>query len=153
MISLQPGQKAPDFDLQDQGGISHRLGDYQGKWVLLYFYPKDNTPGCTAQACQVRDHWGEFKKKGIQVLGISIDDVASHAKFSEKHQLPFTLLADTEKKVVQQYGVWQEKSLFGKKYMGIQRASFLINPQGKIHKIFPKVKPKSHAEIVLAAID
>lgn len=144
------GKKAPDFKLQDQDGNWHILADYKGQMVLLYFYPKDMTPGCTTEAQCFRDRMGEFKKHGVQVLGVSTDDTKSHKKFEEKEKLNFPLLADTEKEVVQKYGVWVEKSMYGKKYMGIQRDTFLIGPDGVILKHYEKVKPESHIDQVMA---
>lgn len=152
MTMLKEHQKAPDFALPDQDGKKHKLSDYKGQWVLIYFYPKDDTPGCTTEACTLRDNFPSFKKLKIQVFGISIDSVASHNKFAKKYKLPFILLADEDKKVVQKYGVWQEKSMYGKKYMGTLRNSYLISPDGKIAKIYEKVKPANHAEEVLADI-
>ncbi len=149
MPAISVGKKAPDFTLPDQDGKEQRLSDYAGKWVLLYFYPKDDTPGCTLEACTIRDSYADFKKAGIVVLGVSKDSVKSHGKFVEKYKLPFTILADEEKKVVQLYGVWQEKKLYGRAYMGIARWSFLIDPKGKIAKIYEGVKPAEHAAEVL----
>lgn len=146
---LKEQQKAPDFTLPDQDGKKHKLSDYKGQWVLLYFYPKDDTPGCTTEACSMRDNLPKFTKTKAKVFGISVDSVASHKKFVDKYKLSFTLLADEDKKVVEKYGVWQEKSMYGKKYMGTVRDSFLINPDGKIAKIYHKVKPEQHAEEVL----
>ena len=148
-MELKEGKKAPDFSLLDQDGVKHKLSDYKGKWVLIYFYPKDNTTGCTKQACMIRDSFPNFKKLGITVLGISVDSVKSHKKFEEKYTLPFTLLADEEKKVVNLYGVWQKKKFMGREYMGTVRMSFLIDPDGNIKKIYEKVKPDTHAEDVL----
>ena len=148
-MELKAGKKAPDFSLLDQDGIKHKLSDYNGGWVLVYFYPKDNTTGCTKQACMIRDSFPNFKKLKITVLGISVDSVKSHKKFEEKYTLPFTLLADEEKKVVNLYGVWQKKKFMGREYMGTVRTSFLIDPNGKIKKIYEKVKPDTHAEEVL----
>ena len=148
MIKLN--QKAPDFTLPDQDGNKHKLSNYHGEWVLLYFYPKDDTPGCTTEACTLRDNLPKFSKLTAKIFGISVDSVASHKKFAEKYKLPFTLLADEDKKVVQKYGVWQEKSMYGKKYMGTVRNSYLINPEGKIVKIYEKVKPETHAADVLS---
>lgn len=142
-------QKAKMFCLNDQAGDKQCLQDYQGKWVLLYFYPKDNTPGCTREACALRDSWKLFKKYNAVVLGVSGDSEASHQKFKEKFDLPFLLLSDTKREVIRKYGVLKEKSMFGKKYMGISRESFLINPQGEIAKHYKKVKPDTHAEEVL----
>jgi len=141
---------APDFELPDQHGTIHKLANYQGRWVLLYFYPKDDTEGCTKEACGVEAALGDFQKSKTAVLGVSADSVESHQKFAKKYKLTFPLLADTEKKVVNAYGVWQEKNFMGKKYMGIIRTSFLINPQGKIAKIYEQVKPETHAEKALS---
>ncbi|MEK7545457.1 MAG: thioredoxin-dependent thiol peroxidase [Patescibacteria group bacterium] len=149
-MPLKIGQKAPGFHLPDQAGKEHDLKDYAGKWVLLYFYPKDDTPGCTTEACTLRDNFPKFKKMKAVVLGISADAVKKHAKFAEKYDLPFTLLADEEKKLVNAYGVWAKKKFMGREYMGILRNSYLINPEGKIAKIYEKVKPQEHAEEVLA---
>jgi peroxiredoxin Q/BCP len=140
---------APDFSLPDQEGKSHKLSQYRGKWVLLYFYPKDDTPGCTKEACAIRDNLPHFSKLKIDVLGVSVDSVKSHKKFAEKYKLPFTILADEEKKVVAQYGVWAKKKFMGKEYMGTMRTSFLIDPTGKIVKIYENVKPEIHADEVL----
>ncbi len=149
---LKKGQKAPEFTLPDQGGEIHSLKDQKGKWILLYFYPKDDTPGCTTEACTIRDNYGAFKKAGIVVFGVSADPVKKHAKFAEKYSLPFTLLSDEDKKVVNAYGVWAKKKFMGREYMGILRNSFLIDPQGKIAKIYEGVKPAGHAEEVLADV-
>ncbi|MEZ4180609.1 MAG: thioredoxin-dependent thiol peroxidase [Candidatus Doudnabacteria bacterium] len=146
---LKINQLAPSFTLLDQNQKSHKLSDYKGEWLLIYFYPKDDTPGCTTEACEIRDNWNGFKKLKTKVIGISKDSPESHQKFAQKYQLPFTLLADPETKVIQKYDAWQEKSMYGKKYMGIVRSSVLINPKGKIAKIYPKVKPKDHAEEVI----
>lgn len=148
-MKLKPGNKAPNFTLADQDGKNHTLSDYRGRWTLIYFYPKDNTPGCTKEACTIRDEFPKFKKMKAVVYGISADGAAKHKKFSEKYQLPFTLLADEQKKVVALYGVWAKKKFMGLEYMGILRTSFLINPQGKIVKIYEKVKPTEHATEVL----
>ncbi|PJE77213.1 thioredoxin-dependent thiol peroxidase [Candidatus Uhrbacteria bacterium CG10_big_fil_rev_8_21_14_0_10_48_16] len=146
---LKLGKKAPAFSLPDQDGNVHTLSDYLGKWILLYFYPKDDTPGCTKEACMIRDHWPKFKKLGIQVFGVSVDPVKRHAKFVEKYDLPFTLLADEEKKIVQKYGVWGEKKFMGRTYLGTSRVSYLIDPEGTIAKVYEDVKPAEHAEEVL----
>ncbi len=150
MSIVKVGEKAPAFKLPDQNGKEHSLSDYKGKWVLLYFYPKDDTPGCTKEACAVRDDFDNFDKIKAVVLGASCDSVKSHKKFEEKYQIPFTLLADTEKTLVNSYGVWAEKKFMGRKYMGILRSSFLISPEGKIAKIYEGVKPEAHAQEVLA---
>ncbi len=147
---LTPHTPAPDFSLTDQNGVIHSLRDYRGKWVLMYFYPKDDTPGCTKQACAIRDSWAEFEKINCVVLGISTDGEKSHKKFEEKYALPFSLLADIEKKVVQAYGVWSPKKFMGREFLGTQRSSFLINPDGVIVKVYEKVKPELHAENVLS---
>lgn len=147
MIKLKT--KAPSFSLPDQDGKVHKLSDYLGKWVLLYFYPKDDTSGCTKEACMIRDELPNFKKLKCKILGVSVDSVASHKKFTDKYGLPFTLLSDENKKVVAKYGVWQEKSMYGRKYMGTLRSSFLIDPSGKVAKIYEKVDPSKHAEEVL----
>jgi peroxiredoxin Q/BCP len=147
-IKLQT--QAPNFDLPDQNGKAHQLSDYQNHWVLLYFYPKDDTPGCTKEACGLRDAWAEFKKNQAIVLGVSKDNISSHQKFAQKYHLPFAILADEKKLVLKKYGVWQKKSFLGKKFMGTARTSFLINPKGKIAKIYKNVKPDRHAKEVLA---
>ena len=144
------GTKAPDFTLPDQEGKEHSLSSYKGKWVLLYFYPKDDTPGCTIEACILRDQFKDFKKIGAVVLGVSTDGVASHKKFANAYELPFTLLADVNKEVVGQYGVFGEKKFLGKTYMGTKRTSFLINPEGKLAKVYENVKPPVHAGEVIA---
>ena len=148
-MPLKIGGKAPAFSLPDQDGKMHALKDYAGKWVLLYFYPKDDTPGCTVEACMIRDRWADFKKAGLVVLGASADAVKKHAKFAAKYELPFTLLADEAKTMVNDYGVWAKKKFMGREYMGILRNSFLIDPDGKIAKIYEGVKPAEHAEEVL----
>jgi len=143
------GKKAPSFSLKDQDGKVHKLSQYLGGMVLLYFYPKDMTSGCTVEAQGFRDTWKELKKLGVTVLGVSNDSVASHKKFCEKEGLNFPLLADEKKEVVGKYGVWVEKSMYGKKYMGIQRDSFLIGIDGKILKHYEKVKPAEHPDEVI----
>ncbi len=148
-MELTTGTLAPDFVLQDQHGNSHKLSDYKGKRVVLYFYPKDDTPGCTTEACSFRDNFIDYKNAGITVMGISKDNVKSHAKFAEKFELPFTLLADPDHQVSELYGVWGEKTFMGKKSMGINRTTFLIDEEGKLKEIMPKVNPKGHAEDVL----
>ena len=132
MGKYKTGDAAPDFTLPDQTGKTHTLSDYRGKWVLVYFYPKDDTPGCTKEACAIRDNFPDFEKLDIQVFGISVDSVESHVKFVQKYELPFTLLADEEKEVVTRYGMWGKKKFMGREYMGTSRASFLIDPEGKI---------------------
>lgn len=148
---LKEGDKAPAFTTTNQDGTKVKLSDYKGKRVVLYFYPKDDTPGCTKEACSFRDSDDVYKKKGIVVLGVSVDDEKSHQKFISKYQLPFDLLADTDKSIVEAYGVWGEKSMYGKKYMGTHRKTFLIDEKGKIVKIFDKVKVAEHADEVLEA--
>lgn len=146
---LKEGDKAPDFTVKDQDGNTVKLKDFRGKKVVLYFYPKDDTPGCTKQACSLRDSDAVFREKGITVLGVSTDDEKSHQKFIEKYSLPFTLLADTDKKIVNDYGVYGEKSMYGKKYLGIFRKTFLIDEKGKIVKIFDKPNVSEHADEIL----
>ncbi len=146
---LEEGKKAPAFTLVSEEGKKVSLKDFEGKKVVLYFYPKDNTSGCTSEACDFRDSHPDFKKLKTVVLGVSADSIESHRKFSDKLDLPFKLLSDPEKKVIQKYGVWKEKSMYGKKYMGIERTTFIIDAKGKIQKIFPKVKVKGHVENVL----
>jgi peroxiredoxin Q/BCP len=140
---------APLFTLPDQNGKEHSLVDYAGKWVLLYFYPKDDTPGCTKEACAIRDSFPDFKKLAITVLGVSVDSAASHKKFEKKYKLPFTLLSDDKKAVVKKYGVWGKKKMMERVYEGTLRTSFLIDPEGKIAKIYEDVNPVMHAEEVL----
>ncbi|MFA5821284.1 MAG: thioredoxin-dependent thiol peroxidase [Candidatus Gracilibacteria bacterium] len=148
-MSNLENKQAPDFRLQDQDGKWHSLADYKGKKVLLYFYPKDMTSGCTVEACSFRDNLGSLKKIGVVVLGVSADDTKSHGKFAEKEKLNFPLLADVEKKAINAYGVWVEKSMYGKKYMGIQRDSFLIDEKGVVVKHYKKVKPEEHVAEVM----
>ena len=150
MKKLKIGNLAPDFTLADQDGKNHKLSDYRGQWILIYFYPNDDTQGCTKEACAIRDMMPNFKKLGLQVFGISINDVKSHKKFAKKYNLPFTLLADPDRKVLEKYGVWGKKKFMGREYMGTFRTSFLISPKGKIAKIYEKVKPEIHAEEVLS---
>ncbi|MDP3962961.1 MAG: thioredoxin-dependent thiol peroxidase [bacterium] len=140
---------APSISLPDRDGNIHLLSDYKGKWVLLYFYPKDDTPGCTKEACGIRDAFPSFKKLDAVVLGISVDSPQKHAKFVEKYALPFALLADEKKVAVNAYGVWQKKKFMGREYMGTVRTSFLIDPKGRIAKVYDNVKPETHAEEVL----
>jgi len=151
-LKLKEGDAAPEFAAATNGGGTVSLADFKGKNVVLYFYPRDDTPGCTREACAFRDDFAEFKKRGIVVLGVSTDPVKSHDKFVEKFKLPFTLLADEDKKIVRAYGVWGEKSFMGRKYFGTHRVTFLIGPDGRIKKIWPQVKPEAHAEEVLAAL-
>ena len=146
------GRKAPDFTLKADNGETVKLSALKGKTVVLYFYPKDDTPGCTKEACSFRDGFSEIQKRGAVVLGVSPDSVESHKKFKEKFHLNFPLLSDEEKKVVNAYGVWKEKALYGRKYMGVERTTFVIDADGKIKKIFPKVKVDGHYEEVLVEL-
>ncbi len=148
-MKLSVGDTAPDFSLPDQNGKTHSLSASRGKWVLVYFYPKDDTSGCTKEACSIRDAFPSFTKLNIAVFGVSVDSVESHKKFANKYSLPFTLLSDEKKEVVQAYDVWGKKTFMGRDYMGILRTSFLVSPVGKIGKIYEKVKPETHAEEVL----
>jgi peroxiredoxin Q/BCP len=149
---LEAGQDAPDFTLPDQDGEELTLSDLRGQTVVLYFYPRADTPGCTIQACGVRDRSGEYAAAGARVLGVSPDEVDAVKKFADKFDLDFTLLADADHAVADAYGTWDEKSMYGKKYMGVARATFLIDADGKIAKAFPKVSPKTHDEVVLEAL-
>jgi thioredoxin-dependent peroxiredoxin len=149
---IKEGNKAPAFTLPNADGAPVSLKDYAGKPVVLYFYPKDNTPGCTQEACDFRDNVARLTATGAVVLGVSADSVASHARFRDKYELPFALLADTEKKVIQLYDVWREKNMYGKKVMGIQRSTFIIGPDGRLVKEFRGVKVKGHVDEVLAAL-
>jgi peroxiredoxin Q/BCP len=150
---LEPGDKAPSFTLPDQNGNPVRLSDLKGRTLVLFFYPRADTPGCTTQACGVRDRRADYKKAGARVIGISPDEVDAIDKFAGKYDLDFTLLADADHAVAERYGAWVEKSMYGKKYMGVQRATFIIGPNGKIAKVFPKVSPKQHDDLVLAALE
>ena len=149
---LEAEMKAPDFTLPDQNGEMHNLSDYAGKKVILYFYPKDNTAGCTKQACGFSELYPKFSKEGAVVLGVSKDSVASHKKFEEKYNLPFTLLSDTELTAIKAYDVWQEKKMCGKVSMGVVRTTFIIDENGNIAEIMPKVKPDTNASEILARI-
>ena len=149
---LEVGTKAPDFTLPDQNGNMHSLSEYRGKKVILYFYPKDNTPGCTKQACGFAERYPQFIEKGAVVLGISKDSVASHKKFEEKYGLPFTILSDPELVAIQAYDVWQEKKNYGKTYMGVVRSTYLIDEEGKIAKAFDKVKAADNPEQMLGEL-
>ncbi len=151
-LELKEGDPAPPFTVATNGGGKLSLADFKGQNVILYFYPKDDTPGCTKEACSFRDNFTELKKKSAVILGVSTDSAKSHDKFVEKFKLPFTLLADEDKKIVEAYGVWGEKSFMGRKYMGTNRVTFLIGPDGLIKKIWPKVKPEEHVAEVLAAL-
>ena len=149
---LKIGDKAPDFTLLDKDGKTVSLSDFLGKKVVLYFYPKDNTPGCTRQACAFASNYEEFIKRGVEVIGISKDSVASHVKFAEKYSLPFILLSDPDKIVIEKYGVWQEKKLYGKVSMGVVRMTFVVDENGLVQEIMPRVKPDTNAEEILAKI-
>ncbi len=149
---LAEGDKAPSFTLPDQNGEQVKLSDLKGETVVLYFYPRADTPGCTAQACGVRDRRADYAKAGARVVGISPDEVKAVDKFAGKYDLDFTLLADADHAVAEKYGTWVEKSMYGKKYMGVQRATFVVDPDGKIAKVFPKVSPKQHDDLVLKAL-
>jgi thioredoxin-dependent peroxiredoxin len=151
-LKLKAGDPAPDFASVTQTGAPVTLSQFRGQSVILYFYPKDNTPGCSKEACAFRDQFAVFKQKGVAVLGVSTDPPRSHQKFAEKYSLPFTLIADEAKEVVQAYGVWGEKSFMGRKYLGTHRITFLIGPDGRIKRIWPDVKPEAHAKEVLAAL-
>jgi peroxiredoxin Q/BCP len=152
MNLLEPGDKAPEFKVKDQQGKTVSLKDYRGKKVILYFYPKDDSPGCTKEACAFRDHFSEFKKHGAEVLGVSTDSEKSHQAFVDKYKLPFTLLADVDKKIVEAYRVWGEKSMYGKTYLGTHRVTYVIDEHGQIAAVFPKVKPEEHAEEILKTL-
>jgi peroxiredoxin Q/BCP len=150
---LEKGMKAPDFTLEDKDGNTVSLSDFLGKKVVVYFYPKDNTPGCTRQACAFAGAYKRFEEKGIVVIGISRDSVASHQKFAEKYSLPFILLSDPERKAIESYGVWQEKKLYGKVSFGIVRTTFIIDEKGMVEHVMPKVKPDTNAVDILAKLD
>ncbi len=151
-MSVEEGKAAPAFSMESTEGKVVSLKDLKGKKVVLYFYPKDDTPGCTVEACSFRDSFTDFEKAGAVILGVSPDNLKSHDKFREKFSLPFPLLADAEHAVAEKYGIWKEKSMYGKKYMGVERTTFVIDSAGKIAKIFPKVKVEGHHEEVLAAV-
>ena len=151
-MPLTTGIPAPDFTLQDENGLNHSLNDYLGKTVLLYFYPKDDTPGCTTEACNFRDDYSTYEKAGIVILGVSPDSPKAHKKFKEKYHLPFTLLADESHQVCQVYGVWGRKKFMGKEFDGVFRTSFLIDPKGEIKKVYENVKPADHSSEVIAEI-
>jgi len=149
---IEAGTNAPAFSVPDQYGNNHQLSDYKGKWVVLYFYPKDMTPGCTVEACNFRDDFPAFENLDAVILGVSKDDVVRHKKFAVKYDLPFTLLSDEDGSVCESYGVWKEKSLYGKTFMGINRSTFLIDPDGNIARVYSKVKVKEHAAELLLAL-
>lgn len=148
-MALQVGDVAPDFETRDQNGNPVRLSDFRGKKVVLYFYPKDDTPGCTAEACSLRDNYEHLQQVGYEVLGVSVDDEKSHQKFIKKYNLPFSLLADTDHTIVEAYGVWQEKSMYGRKFMGIVRTTFVLDEKGVISEIITKIDTQKHAEQIL----
>ena len=149
---VEEGKQAPDFKLKSDSGDTVRLSDFRGRPVVVYFYPKDDTPGCTAQACGIRDNYDAFGDRGAVVLGISPDDESSHVKFKQKYGLPFTLLADPDHEVAEQYGVWGERKHYGKTYMGIERSTFVIDPDGNVAHVMRRVKPDTHVEQVLQAL-
>lgn len=149
---VEEGKKAPDFKLKDQDGNTHSLKDYKGKKVILYFYPKDDTSGCTKEACAFRDELPKFEGVNAVILGVSPDSIDSHKKFANKYELPFTLLADENKEAAEKYDVWKEKSMYGRKYMGVERTTFVIDEEGKVKKIFPKVKVDGHNDELLEAL-
>jgi len=151
-VYLEEGTLAPDFALPDENGKDHKLSDYRGEYVLLYFYPKDDTPGCTTEACNFRDDYSQYQDAKVTILGVSPDTPASHLKFKEKYQLPFTLLADVEHTICELYAVWGLKKSFGKEYDGVHRTTYLIDPQGKIQKVFKKVSPTKHSAEILALL-
>lgn len=146
---LKENTKAPSFSLKDQNGKTHKLSDYKGKKLVIYFYPRDNTPGCTTEACSFRDDYSAFKKAGVEIIGISKDSVESHTKFADKFDLNFTILSDPQGEVIEKYGAWKEKSMYGKTFMGIARTTYLIDETGKIIKAYPKVKPAEHSKEIL----
>jgi peroxiredoxin Q/BCP len=149
---IAPGKKAPNFNLPDQTGQPVQLSDFKGKTVVIYFYPKDDTPGCTKEACGFRDQFPAFKKSNAVILGVSPDSTASHLKFIKKHELPFSLLSDPEHTMLTAYGMWVEKSMYGRKYMGVERSTVIIGPDGIITHVFRKVKPDLHPDEVLQAL-
>ncbi len=149
---VETGKPAPDFTLPDQKGNKVTLSGLKGSPIVLYFYPKDDTSGCTKEACAFRDAFADYEKAGVKVIGVSPDDIGSHDRFACKYELPFTLLADTEKKVCEAFGVWKEKSMYGKKYMGVERTTFLIDAEGVVRQVFPKVKVEGHSSAILSAL-
>lgn len=151
-MPLKENIQAPDFELMDETGVTRKLSDFRGKNVLLYFYPKDDTPGCTTEACNFRDDYSSYEKAGVTILGVSPDSVASHVKFKQKYHLPFTLLSDEGHAVCEMYDVWKLKKQYGREYFGVARTSYLISPDGMIRKVFPNVKPAEHSAEVLASV-
>ena len=149
---VEEGKPAPDFELTSDAGAPVKLSDFRGKPVVLYFYPKDDTPGCTTQACGIRDSYSAFEERGAVVLGVSPDDETAHVKFKQKYGLPFTLLADPGHEIAEKYGVWKERNAYGKTFMGIERSTFLIDPDGNVARVMRKVKPDTHVDDVLAAL-
>ncbi|QQS46739.1 MAG: thioredoxin-dependent thiol peroxidase [Acidobacteriota bacterium] len=150
--TLKIGSKAPAFSLKDADGRTVKLSDFKGRKVVIYFYPKDMTPGCTKEACAFRDDYAELKKRNVEVLGVSADDQKSHRKFADKYSLPFPLLSDPDHSMIEKYGAWGEKSLYGKKYMGIIRMTYIIDEEGKVAHVFSKVKPETHSQEVLELV-
>lgn len=153
MIKLKEGNKAPDFTAKDQNGNTIKLSDYRGKKVVLYFYPKDNTPGCTAEACNLRDNYNKFLNKNFAIIGVSADDEKAHKKFIDKYDLPFPLIPDTNKEIIDSFGVWGPKKFMGKEYEGIHRTTFIISEKGIIEKIFVKVKTKDHTHQIFQSFN
>jgi len=149
---LSVGEKAPEFELMDNEGHPQKLSDYQGQTIVVYFYPRDDTPGCTKEACSFRDSYAEFRRAGVEVIGISPDSEKSHTKFIEKYELPFTLLSDPDHKVCEAFGVWGTKKMAGREYEGVYRTTFIISPDGVIKEVFENVKPADHSQEVLAAV-
>lgn len=149
---LEAGKKAPSFSLMDANGVKVSLNDFKGRKVVLYFYPKDNTSGCTKEACDFRDFFPDFKKLKVTVIGVSPDSIDSHKKFIQKYNLPFILLSDDKKEVVAKYNVWKEKSMYGKKYMGVERTTYIIDEEGKILRVFPKVKVEGHINEIIKVL-
>ena len=152
MMKIKPNHKPPNFSLPDENGKLHKLSDFKGKFVVLYFYPRDNTSGCTTEACKFRDDYGAYQEAGIEIIGVSPDSSDSHAKFKAKYQLPFTLLVDKTHEVCDAYGVWAKKKIMGYEYFGVQRTTFVINKEGLIVKVFEGVRPAEHSKEVLAEI-
>jgi peroxiredoxin Q/BCP len=151
-MALKAGEKAPEFELMDNAGKPHKLSDYQGQTIVVYFYPRDNTPGCTKEACSFRDAYADFRSEGVEVVGISPDSEKSHSKFIEKYELPFTLLSDPDHQVCEAFGVWGLKKMAGREYEGVYRTTFVIGPEGVIKHVFENVKPADHSQEVLAEV-